>query len=87
MIAFLGCLGVFAASVAGLYLASVRSLQAEVATLKRIVGAESIWNNGQHRLRRDEMKALRKLSGMELEAVSERLDKIETEDTALCKTI
>ena len=83
MIAFLVCLVVFAASIAGLYRAFVLPLQREVATLKRTFGAHEIRSKELHRRARADIAGLRKLSGQELEAVSERLDEIETRATVL----
>jgi threonine dehydrogenase-like Zn-dependent dehydrogenase len=85
MIAFLACLAVLLLSLLGMYVALVRPLRRKLATLKRTVGAESVWNNGQHKLRRDEVKAPRRLSGEEAEALSERLGKVEERKTVTCE--
>ena len=84
MTAFFACLLALVVSMFILWRFFVRPLQRDIVELRKIVEAESIWSTGQYRLRCDEVKALRKLSGKELEAVSERLYKVEDRETVKC---
>jgi hypothetical protein len=85
MIAFVICLAVLVASLVGMYFAFVRPLRNEVASLGRVFSAHELRSKELHRRAKADIARLRKLSGEEAEAISERLDKLETEDTALCK--
>lgn len=85
MIAFFSCLGALIMAIAGMYLAFVRPLQRKVDEMGRVFSASEVRNKALHRMRKDEIARLRKLSGEETEAISKRLDKLETEDTALVK--
>lgn len=86
MIAFITCLGTLAVVLGVLYFLVVRPLQRKVATLARVQCAHETRCIAHHRMRKAELAELRKLSGEELEAVSERLDQIETRKTMPCET-
>jgi hypothetical protein len=79
MIAFIACLGALTVVLGALHFLFVRPLQQKLAELEKNFGAHSVWSTGQHRLRRDEIRVLRSLSGEEICAVSERLDRVESE--------
>jgi hypothetical protein len=81
MIAFFSCFGVLAAVIIVMYFVFVRPLQRELAEAKRVFAASEVRNIGLHRMRKDEIARLKKLSGEEVEAISERLDKVETRVT------
>lgn len=85
MIAFFSCLGALVLTIAGMYFAFVRPLQRKVDEMGRVFSAAELRNKALHRMRKDEIARLKRLSGEETEAISERLDKLETEDTALVK--
>lgn len=85
MIAFFSCLGALVVAVAGMYFAFVRPLQRKVDEMGRVFDASEARNRMLHRMRKDDIARLKKLSGEETEAISERLNKLETEDTALVK--
>jgi hypothetical protein len=85
MIAFVVCSIVLAASLAGMYFAFVRPLRNEVATLGRVFSAHELRSKELHQRAKADIARLRRMSGQESEAISERLDKLETDDTALCK--
>ncbi len=86
MIAFLACLGALAIVIGALHFLIVRPLQRKVATLERVQCAHEVRCVAHHRMRKAELAKLRRLSGEELEAVSERLDKVETRKTMPCQT-
>lgn len=85
MIAFIVCSVVLVASLAGMHFAFVRPLRQEMATLGRVFSAHELRSKELHRAAKADIARLRKLSGEEAEAISERLDKLETEDTSLLK--
>lgn len=87
MIAFFYCLGALVVAIVGMYIAFVRQLQRKVDDMGRTFAASEVRNKALHRMRKDEIARLKKLSGEEVEAILERLDKLETEDTALVKVV
>lgn len=85
MIAFFSCLATLIVTAAVIHFVSVRPLRRKVDEFGRVFAASEVRNKALHRMRKDEIARLRKLSGEEAEAISERLDKLETEDTALVR--
>lgn len=81
MIAFFSCLSALALAIAGMYFAFVRPLQRKVDEMGRVFSASEMRNKALHRMRKDEIARLRKLSGEETAAISERLNKVETRAT------
>jgi hypothetical protein len=83
MIAFFSCLGALTLTTFVLYFAFVRPLQRKVDEMGRTFAASEARNKALHRMRKDEIARLKRLSGEEVEAISERLDEIETRKTTV----
>jgi hypothetical protein len=83
MIAFFSCLGALVLTVVVLYFAFVLPLQRKVDEFGRVFAASEARNKALHRMRKDEIARLKRLSGEEVEAISERLDEIETRKTTV----
>lgn len=79
MTAYLVCLAVLVA----VYFAAIRPLKRRIAELEKAVAVNDRCARGQIRSVRARVEGLRKLSGEEAEAISERLDRIETRPTVV----
>jgi hypothetical protein len=86
MIAFFSCLATLVVTIAVIHFVSVRPLRRKVDEMGRVFSAAELRNKVLHRMRKDEIARLRRLSGEEVGAISERLDEIETRKTALRET-
>lgn len=85
MIAFFSCFGALVLAIAGMYFAFVRPLQRKFDEMRRVFSAAELRNKALHRMRKAEIASLRRLSGEESAAISERLDKVETRETKPCE--
>jgi hypothetical protein len=77
---YIVCSIVFAAVFAICYFGFVRPLRRQFEELKRSVATDCVATRGQVRIVRERVEMLRKNSGAELEAISQRLIAIEDQD-------